>query len=71
MLNNLVCKYYLGISYLLLSERSRIMSKVKVGVIGIGRGSMIWRYCNDADNAEVVAICDKWEEVLKKDAEKL
>lgn len=47
------------------------MSKVKVGVIGIGRGSMIWRYCNDADNAEVVAICDKWEEGLKKDAEKL
>ncbi len=47
------------------------MKKVKVGVIGIGRGSMIWRYCNDADNAEVVAICDKWEEGLKRESEKL
>lgn len=47
------------------------MSKVKVGVIGVGRGSMIGRYCKDADNAEVVAICDKWEEGLKSESEKL
>ena len=43
------------------------MSKVRVGVIGVGRGSMIGKYCQDADNAEVVAICDKWEEGLKKE----
>lgn len=40
------------------------MDKLKLGVIGIGRGSMMWRYCKDADNATLVAVCDQWEEGL-------
>ena len=40
------------------------MSKIKVGVMGAYRGSSMINYCAIADNAEVVAICDKWEEGL-------
>ncbi len=40
------------------------MKKVRVGVVGIGRGSMMVRYCQDADNAQLVAICDNWEKGL-------
>ena len=47
------------------------MKKAKVGVIGICRGSMVWQYCKDSDNAEIVAICDKWEEGLNKLADEL
>ena len=42
------------------------MKKCKIGVIGVGRGSMMWKYCKDAENAEIVAICDKWAEGLEK-----
>ncbi len=42
------------------------MKKCKVGVVGIGRGSMMWRYCKDADNAEIVAICDKREDGIEE-----
>lgn len=34
------------------------MSKCKVGILGVGRGMTVWSYCLNADNAEVVAICD-------------
>lgn len=40
------------------------MSKIKVGVMGAYRGSSMINYCAIADNAEVVAICDKWRESL-------
>lgn len=40
------------------------MKKIKVGVMGAGRGSSMINYCASAENAEVVAICDKWEEGL-------
>lgn len=40
------------------------MKKCKVGVLGVGRGSMLWMYCKNAGNAEIVAVCDKWEEGL-------
>ncbi len=40
------------------------MKKVKIGVFGAGRGSSMVKYCRMADNAELVAICDKWEEAL-------
>lgn len=46
-----------------------IMSKIKVGVMGAYRGSSMINYCAVADNAEVVAICDKWEEGLAKQKE--
>jgi len=42
------------------------MKKCRIGVVGVGRGSMMWKYCNDADNARIVAICDNWEEGLEK-----
>ncbi len=38
--------------------------KVKIGIVGIGRGGMMINYCEKADHAELVAICDKWEEGL-------
>lgn len=40
------------------------MRKVKIGVMGAYRGSSMVNYCAIADNAEVVAICDKWEDGL-------
>ena len=44
------------------------MSEVKIGVFGGYRGSSMINYCKTADNAKVVAICDKSPEVL--DAQK-
>ena len=40
--------------------------KLKVGVVGIGRGGMMISYCEKAEHAELVAICDKWEEGLNR-----
>ena len=40
------------------------MKKVRIGVIGVGRGKSMIRYCAAVDNAEIVAICDKWAEGL-------
>ena len=42
------------------------MKQVKIGVIGVGRGSSMIEYCIAAGNAEIVAICDKWEEGLER-----
>lgn len=39
---------------------------IKAGVVGVGRGSILWRYCQKAKNAQLVAVCDKWEDGLKK-----
>ena len=44
------------------------MSKLRIGVLGAYRGSSMINYCKRADNAEVVAICDKSLEAL--DAQK-
>lgn len=41
------------------------MKKVKVGVFGAYRGTSMINYCKRADNAEVVAICDKSPEALE------
>ena len=38
------------------------MEKIKIGVLGLYRGSSMINYCLAADNAELVAICDKWVE---------
>ncbi|MBQ9783256.1 MAG: Gfo/Idh/MocA family oxidoreductase [Clostridia bacterium] len=45
------------------------MKKIRIGVLGAYRGSSMINYCHCADNAEVVAICDKWEEGLKHQQE--
>lgn len=47
------------------------MKKIKVGVLGGYRGSSMINYCRQADNACVVAICDKSKEVLEKQKENL
>lgn len=47
------------------------MKKCKIGVLGIRRGNIVWRFAKDADNAEIVAICDKWEVGLNKLANEL
>ena len=40
------------------------MKKVKIGVLGGYRGSSMINFCKRADNAEVVAICDKNPDVI-------
>lgn len=45
------------------------MKKIKVGVLGAYRGSSMINYCKRADNAEVVAICDKAPEALEAQKE--
>ena len=42
------------------------MKKIRIGVLGAYRGTGMINYCKIADNAEVVAICDKWVEGLEK-----
>lgn len=41
------------------------MKKIRIGVLGVGRGKNMIRYCTAVDNAEVVAICDRWVEGLE------
>lgn len=40
------------------------MEKLRIGVVGVGRGGMMLQFCSVAQNAKLVAICDKWEEGL-------
>ena len=40
------------------------MKKIRIGVLGAYRGTSMINYCKRADNAEVVAICDKSEDAL-------
>ena len=45
--------------------------KVKIGVFGAGRGETMMKYCTHAENAELVAVCDKNELFLNRVREKL
>lgn len=47
------------------------MEKVRVGVMGIGRGSSMISFCRIAGNAKLTAICDQWEEGLRRKREEL
>ena len=40
--------------------------KVKIGVVGVGRGRTMMNYCNSSNNAELVAICDNYLPLLEK-----
>ena len=40
--------------------------KIRIGVLGAYRGTSMISYCDASDNAEVVAICDKWPEALER-----
>ena len=42
------------------------MDKVKIGVLGGGRGKSMIRYGREASNAELVAICDFRDDVLER-----
>jgi len=42
------------------------MKKIRIGVIGVARGSSMINYCLAAGNAELVAICDKWAEGIER-----
>ena len=42
------------------------MKKIRVGVLGGFRGGSMIKYCKQAENAEIVAICDKLPAVLEK-----
>ena len=44
--------------------------KIKIGVIGVSRGTSMINFCAIYENAELVAICDKYEEGLKKHQER-
>ncbi|MBQ9355087.1 MAG: Gfo/Idh/MocA family oxidoreductase [Clostridia bacterium] len=46
------------------------MKKIKIGVLGLYRGSSMINYCLAADNAELVAICDKWIEGIELQKQK-
>lgn len=46
------------------------MKKVRIGVLGGHRGTTMIDYCKKADNAEVVAICDKLPEILEAHRQK-
>ena len=45
------------------------MKKIRIGVLGAYRGSSMINYCKISDNAEVVAICDKYPEALNAQRE--
>lgn len=46
-------------------KRSR-EKKIRVGVIGVGRGGSFARGANDVVGMELVALCDTWEERLQE-----
>ena len=48
-----------------------IVRKIRIGVVGIGRGSIIWKYTKKSENVQLVAICDCWEAGLQKVKEEL
>ena len=42
------------------------MDKLKIGVVGAGRGGSMMKYCKAATNATLVAVCDNWIEGLEQ-----
>ena len=42
------------------------MKKLKIGVVGIGRGRNMYEFCMSDSHAELVAVCDKWEDGLRE-----
>ena len=47
------------------------MRKVRIGVLGAGRGRMMIKYCALAGNAELVAICDNHVPFLERVQEQM
>lgn len=40
------------------------MKKLRIGVVGVGRGSSMMDFCAQSGSAELVAVCDSWAEGL-------
>ena len=57
--------YYEDVTLYHTIYRKGLAKKVKIGVLGAGRGRTMMQYCVSANNAELVAICDINEEKLK------
>lgn len=47
------------------------MKKIRIGVMGLYRGASMINFCEQAENATVVAICDKWKEGIERTRERL
>lgn len=43
-----------------------MIKQIKVGVIGVGRGRSMIRFCEFNEGVKLVAICDKWKEGLER-----
>ena len=49
----------------------KLMDCVRIGVVGVGRGSSMMRFCQQSEKAKLVAVCDCWEEGLLRKREEL
>ena len=47
------------------------MKKIKIGVLGLYRGTSMINFCHKAENVELVAICDKWVEGVERKKKQL
>ncbi|MBQ7541296.1 MAG: GNAT family N-acetyltransferase [Clostridia bacterium] len=47
-------------------ERKGLAKKIRIGVVGAGRGQSMMDYCTKYGNAELVAICDNYAPVLDR-----
>jgi len=45
--------------------------KVKIGVLGAGRGMSMIGFCKEAENVELVAVCDNFPPILERAKQKL
>lgn len=61
--------YYEDGSFYKTIVRKSKSVKMKIGVVGAGRGTDMMRYCKVSDNAELVAVCDNFEEYLNEKKE--
>lgn len=42
------------------------MEKIRIGVLGLYRGTSMIKFCSACEQVELVAICDKWEEGIAR-----
>ena len=47
------------------------MKKIRIGVMGLFRGTSMINFCKAFEGAELVAICDKWEEGVARKKKQL
>ncbi len=64
-IDSLTAYYEDGTVYKELKKTS-LTRKIRFGVMGAGRGQSMMRYCTEAGNAELVAVCDKYPQRLQE-----